>query len=53
MKKTYSKDKNDYIRFRVSSLFKYDLLMLAQSKGITLTELILNALNDYLEKESK
>lgn len=51
MKKTYSKDKNDSIKFRVSSSYKYDLLMLAQSKGLTLTELILNALQYYLEKE--
>lgn len=51
MKKTYSKDKKDYIQIRVSSLFKYELLVFAQEKGLTLTELIINALNDYMKKE--
>lgn len=49
--KKYSKDKIDNIKFRCSSEFKFNLLMLAQSKGLTLTQLIVQAIENYLEKE--
>lgn len=50
--KKYSKDKDNYIRFRISSEDKFSLLMLAQKRGITLSEMILELLLKELEEES-
>lgn len=49
--KKYSKDKDNYIRFRISTEDKFKLLMLAQDQGITLSEMILKLLLKELDKE--
>lgn len=51
--KKYSKDKDNYIRFRISTEDKFRLLMLAQEKGISLSEMILNVLSKELEEENQ
>ena len=43
--------KQDRIEFRCTSEFKFNLILLAQKKGLTVSKLIMNILSDYLEKE--
>lgn len=51
--KKYSKNKDNTIKFRISTEDKFELLMLAQKRGITLSEMILDLLLKELEGEKK
>lgn len=51
--KKYSKDKDNYIRFRISSEDKFELLILSQKRGVTLSEMILDLLLKELKEEKK
>lgn len=50
--KKYSKNKDNIIKFRISTEDKFDLLMLAQKRGITLSEMILDLLLKELEEDN-
>lgn len=43
--------KNERLYLRLTSELKFNLMMLAQKKGLTLSQLVINALDEYLKKE--
>lgn len=43
--------KNERLYLRLTSELKFNLMMLAQKKGLTLSQLVINALEEYLKNE--